>query len=65
MITSHLMCANFFMINLTTFQQLQRKLGKTCYMIKPFRHCEIQDTKKLKRKPSFFIEAAVYRRFSK
>ena len=34
-------------------------------MIKPFRHCEISGTKKLKRKTSFLIEAAIYRCFSK
>ena len=47
------MCANFFMINLDAimllcynFSTITEKPGKTCYKIKPFRHCEIQDTKK-------------------
>ena len=48
LITSHLMCANFFMINLDAimllcynFSTITEKPGKTCYKIKPFRHCEI------------------------
>ena len=30
-------------------KQYQIKLGKTCYMTKPFRHNKIKDTKKFKR----------------
>ena len=50
MTTSHLMCANFFVINLNVIITLMLQLFNynretlVCYMlymIKPFRHCEI------------------------
>ena len=34
---------------LQLFSNNRETLAKTCYMIKPFRHCKIQDTKKLKK----------------
>ena len=36
--------------------------GKTIYMIKPFRHCKISDTKKLKWKSSFRKSGADFQR---
>ena len=47
-----LSCYNFFMIKICSYEkkkQYQIKLGKTCYMTKPFRHNKIKDTKKFKR----------------
>ena len=41
-----------------------RNLGKTYYMIKPFRHCTIQDSKKLKKKPSLGKFGADFQRQS-
>ena len=58
MMTSHLMSSDFFMIKMLlyylcyNFLTITEKPWQNMFMIKPLRHCKIQDTKKLKRKPS-------------